>query len=250
MLNLEWTSFKNFIIAKNLSIQWAEDETFYYLSAVETAELFTCRISKTLTGDSTNKTDFETNYKSNGNASVNYVKLTDAAGNGITSTAVSGNRAIDALAVLAGGTDATKIGNAGDRLKVDALVSGAITAVSLPCNIIRQNEMAVTVKIETDVPNSTYTVATGKTFNIVSFGGSYDAQQPMYLRLKKQTGGSGAFVTIFKIVLSINGQDSLNYNLTLPAGLLIGTANDVFKMTYEPAVGRGSVWGSFMGVEY
>jgi hypothetical protein len=147
----------------------------------------------------------------------------------------------------------TQIGNVGDRLKVDAqLSSGSITITTLAaaCNIIKQAESAITVKVETDLTGSTYTVPSGKTFNLVSFCGSYDAAQPMYLRLKKQTGGVGAFVTILRFSLSVNGQDASNYNVTVPNGISLGTTGDVFKITYEPAVGRGNLWAGFFGVEY
>ena len=97
---------------------------------------------------------------------------------------------VSAISLLRGSTDGTMIGNVGDRLKVDAsLSSGSVTITTLAaaCNIIKQNEISVTVKVETDLPSSTYTVPAGKSFNLVSAGGSFDAQQPMYLRLKKQT---------------------------------------------------------------
>lgn len=70
MASLDWTTFKAFVDAKRLSIQWAEDTSFYYLSAVDAVDLFSCKISRTLPGDSSDLSDFETNYKSLGNASV------------------------------------------------------------------------------------------------------------------------------------------------------------------------------------
>jgi len=50
--------------------------------------------------------------------------------------------------------------------------------------------------------------------------------------------------------LSVNGQDATNYGVTVPNGIAIGVAGDVFKLTYEPAVGRGNLWAGFFGVEY
>jgi len=148
---------------------------------------------------------------------------------------------------IIGNTDGTMIDNVGDRLKVDASVTGTI--IISPANIIKQNEVAVTVKVETDFPSSTYTVPSGKTFSVVTFGGSYDAQQPMYIRFKKQTGGTGSFVTVFRENLSVNGQDASNFLITVPPGLLIGAAGDIFKITYEPSVGRGTLFAAFTGIE-
>jgi len=160
---------------------------------------------------------------------------------------------VRAISTLTGGTDGSQIGNTGDRLRVDAVLSSGsvtITALAAACNIIKQNEVTVNVKVETDFPSSTYTVPAGKSFNLVSFCGSYDVQQPIYLRLKKQTGGTGAFVTVLRTSLSVNGQDATNYGVTVPNGIAIGVAGDVFKLTYEPAVGRGNLWAGFFGVEY
>ena len=161
---------------------------------------------------------------------------------------------IESISNIRGSTDGALIGNVGDRLKVDAqLSSGSVTITALiaACNIFKQNEVVnIIVKVETDLPGCSYTVPTGKSFNLISMYGSYDVQQPMILRLKKQTGGTGAFGLVWKTVLAVNGQDPCNGGVTVPNGLLIGSVGDVFKLTYEPSVSRGTIWGTFMGVEY
>lgn len=70
MTSLDWTPFKAFIIAKSLSVQYAEDDSFYYLVANEGPNHFECKISKTLPGDATALSDFETNYKPSGNTRI------------------------------------------------------------------------------------------------------------------------------------------------------------------------------------
>ena len=157
---------------------------------------------------------------------------------------------IRTLSNLAGGTDGTQIGNNGDRLKVDTTITGIITGSLGANNILKQNEIAISVKVETDLPSSTYTVPTGKSFSLTTFSGSYDVQQPMIIRFKKQTGGTGAFVTLFRETLSVNGQDATNFTIAIPNSLIIGSVGDVFKVTYEPAVGRGSLWAGYTGIEY
>jgi len=156
---------------------------------------------------------------------------------------------IRTLSTLTGGTDGSQIGNTGDRLKVDATFSGTSTAVMTPSNIVKQNEISIAVKTQTVLPSSTYTVPAGKTFSLTTFGGSYDGQQPMYIRFQKQTGGSGAFATVLRETLSVNGQDSSNFSIIIPTGLLVGVATDVFQITYEAAVARGTLWAGYTGIE-
>jgi hypothetical protein len=159
---------------------------------------------------------------------------------------------------IKGGTDGTGIGNNGDKLKVDAYqaTSPWVTSdVNLSNqlgngNILRQSEISVTTKIESDLPSSTYTVPAGKSFRLSTFGGSFDIMSPMYVRLKKQTGGTGSFVTFLRFTLKIHGQDESDFQMVFPHGLNIGSAGDVFKITYESALAKGTFWGGFVGVEY
>ena len=170
---------------------------------------------------------------------------------GAVTLSVYGSDAVSLLytdSIIKGATDGTEIGNTGDRLKVDA---GTITATATltPSNILKQLEFAVNTKVETDATGVTYTVPPGKIFSLVSFNGSYDTMSPMYLRLKKQTGGTGAFNTLFRITLKIHGQDESDFQFVIPNGLLIGAAGDVFKVTYESALAKGTLWTGFMGIE-
>lgn len=139
-----------------------------------------------------------------------------------------------------------------ERLCVDANISGvSITAASvITANILRQDEINVTVKVETDLPNSTYTVPAGKVFGLTMFGGSYDTQSPMYIRLKKQTGGTGPWETLFRVTLKQHGQDESNHQITLSHAIMVGNPGDVFKITYDSALSKGSLWAGFTGAEY
>lgn len=149
---------------------------------------------------------------------------------------------------IIGATDNTPIGNTGDRLKVDANIT-SVAAGSPASNILKQNEYTLVTRAETDVPGVTYTVPAGKTFTLVSFMASFDAQPTLYIRLKKQTGGTGAFSTVFRINLEVGGQGQSTVPLTFPNGVLLGAATDVFKLTVESSIVKGNLWAAFAGIE-
>lgn len=142
--------------------------------------------------------------------------------------------------------------NGVERLAVDAKITGIeITAASvITANILRQDEIDINTKAETDLPNSTYTVPAGKVFGITMFGGSYDTQSPMYIRLKKQTGGTGPWETLFRVTLKQHGQDESNHQITLSHAIMVGDPGDVFKVTYESALSKGTLWAGYTGSEY
>jgi hypothetical protein len=147
------------------------------------------------------------------------------------------------------GADGTPIGHVGDALKVNASVT-VVPAPSTFGTIYRQNEITVATKTETDLPSGTYTVPSGKTFVFTSIAANYDTSSPLIIRLKKQTGGSGAFSTIYRLTLKQHGQDVSNVQFTVPFGIALGSAGDVFKLTYESALSKGSLWANFTGIEY
>lgn len=64
----QWSEFKAFVNARFLSIQYLEDSKFYYLKALDSAFIMQCDLDKN-PSDTTELTDFETNYKSKGNQS-------------------------------------------------------------------------------------------------------------------------------------------------------------------------------------
>ena len=148
-----------------------------------------------------------------------------------------------------GATDDTEIGNVGDRLKVDALVT-VTPAASTFGTILKQAEVTIASKTETDISATSYTVTTGKSFVLTSISANYDNNSPVIIRLKKQTGGTGSFVTQFRLTLEQHGQDPSNATIQIPYGVKIGSATDVFKLTYEAALIKGAVWACFTGLEY
>ena len=151
---------------------------------------------------------------------------------------------------LKGGSDDTLIGNVADRLKViDEDLITAVNGIAGVANIIRYAEIAVTSRTETDL-STPYTVAAGKTFAITSFVASYDAQAAMYVRVKKQTGGVGPFVTVFRMNMMSGGQGNSTISFDLGSGIDIGVAGDVFKMTYEASIAKGTISAVFAGSEY
>lgn len=137
----------------------------------------------------------------------------------------------------------------GDRLKVDSIVT-LLPESSGATAITRQTEHTVTTRSQVDATGVTYTVPAGKVFKLSNFAASFDHQCLVYARLKKQTGGVGDFVTLFRIVLKQQGQDEANFAHTFPLGLNIGAPGDVFKVTVEAALVKGVVWTGFAGLEF
>lgn len=140
-----------------------------------------------------------------------------------------------------------------------ALVSDSVThsmlssiasglGVSVP-GILKQYEAPITSRAELDIPNSFYTVGLGKKFLLTSFVGSYDAQATVYLRLKKQTNGIGAYSTVARITLQVSGQGQSTVPINFGNGVLVGNAGDVFKMTIETSLIKGTYWAGYTGVE-
>jgi hypothetical protein len=185
------------------------------------------------------------------------VKVVGASVSGTETNAVNATSdgRLTTESIILGATAATRIGNVTDKLKVidqdvvailNIIASGLGTVAA---GILKQNELAVTTKSEVDFTGTTYTVPTGKTFLLTSFIGSYDAQATVLLRLKKQTGGTGAFSTLFRITLEVGGQGSGTIPLNFGNGILVGTAGDVFKITIESSLIKGTVWAGYSGSE-
>jgi hypothetical protein len=154
---------------------------------------------------------------------------------------------IRSLTSLIGATDGTQIGNVGDAIKIAATITVASSTFGA---IFRRQEISVATKVETDLPSGSYTVPSGKTFVLTSINGNYDTQSPLVIRFKKQTGGSGAFATEWRLTLKQHGQDNSNVGFQIPYGIVMGAASDVLKLTYESALAKGSLWSSFTGLEY
>ena len=112
-----------------------------------------------------------------------------------------------------------------------------------------ENEQAISSKTETDIANTTYTVGAGKKFVLMALMASYDTASLIHIRLKKQTGGVGSFVTIVKMTLLTSSQGDGYGSYDLGNGLNIGNAGDVFKMTVEASVIKGNIWAAFGGSE-
>jgi len=154
-----------------------------------------------------------------------------------------------------GSTDGTNIGNVTDRLKViDQDVLAVLNAIASglgvsTAGILKQNEITISSRTETDLSGTTYTVPTGKKFSITSFSASYDFAGLVYIRFKKQTGGSGAFNQLFRIVMMQGSQGDSAPTINFGNGVQIGTAGDVFKITIEGSVPKGTVWAEYSGSE-
>jgi len=157
---------------------------------------------------------------------------------------------------LIGNTDLTKIGNLTDKLKVvdqDAIIVLNAIAAALgvtTAGIFIENEYQLSTTAETDIPSMTYTVPAGKAFLLTSFMGSYDNPATIHLRLRKQTGGVGAWNQLCRITLEVGGQGQSTIPLNFGNGIKIGVAGDKFKVTGEASVkNKGTIWSCFTGAE-
>lgn len=155
-----------------------------------------------------------------------------------------------------GGTTGQTIGNLTDRLKVidndviNTLLGLGGTSGFGVANVFRFNEVPVTSRNEFDLSGSTYVVPVGKTFAVTVFTGSYSSQAALYVRLKKQTGGTGPFLTILRMNMMAGGQGDSTLSLNLSNGVIVGSANDVFKITIESSIAKGTIQAAFAGVSF
>jgi len=132
---------------------------------------------------------------------------------------------------------------------VAILNSIAVSLGASTVGVSKYEMQTVTAKTETDLSTTVYTVPTGKKFSINNFTGSYDLQFTTVIRMKKQTGGTGTFNTIYAIVLEVGGQGQSTVPVTFGNGVIIGIAGDVFKLTYETTNSKGIVRAFFTGNE-
>lgn len=110
-----WTAWKAILTSKNFVYQSDDDGTIYTIWGYDGPEVHVCQIFKGTVPDSTiaaysqsqndsDKTDFVNNYLANSNKTINFTNIM-------------------------GATDATKIGNTGDRLKVESAFSTSISTI-------------------------------------------------------------------------------------------------------------------------
>ena len=67
--NLKWSDLKDFASSRNISIQWAISSNIYLLAAIDGPLEATAQIPITTPAGS-DQTDFETNFKPNGNQPI------------------------------------------------------------------------------------------------------------------------------------------------------------------------------------
>lgn len=65
-MEVTWTVFKSFVSTRSLSIQYVDINDTYYMKAFDGLFQLSCNLYK-LAADTTDVTDFETNFKANGN---------------------------------------------------------------------------------------------------------------------------------------------------------------------------------------
>jgi len=169
-------------------------------------------------------------------------------------TSAVGNVALKKIGLISG-DDYTPIGHVTDQLKViDQEGNTILNAISAALggsttSVFKQNEVAITSRTKFDLSNTTYTVPAGKKFLLTTFAGSYDASAVLYVRLEKQTGGVGAFVTQFRMSMMSGGQGDATLSMNFGNGINIGNPGDVFKLTVEASIAKGTIWAEFSGSE-
>lgn len=130
---ITWSELKNLASSKSSNMQYNEKSTIYVIFLIDGGMVFHTNILKDGSSDCV---DFETNYKPTSNK-----KIVDGA-------------------VLFGGTDNTKIGNVGNRLKVDAditSIGGAIIeSHSSKLRYVDMNAANGGIARDTSVTNAAY----------------------------------------------------------------------------------------------
>lgn len=154
--------------------------------------------------------------------------------------------------ILKGNTDQTLIGNVTDRLKViDEDAIAVLQTISLGVNpvadVFKHAEQAVSSRNAFDLTGTSYTVPTGKQFVLTSFSGSYDAQAALYIRLLKQTGGAGAWETLFRLNMMSGGQGNSTICFNIGDGIIVAQAGDILKLQVESSIAKGTVWAEYSG---
>jgi len=117
-------------------------------------------------------------------------------------------------------------------------------------NIYKKNTVTIASKNETDISSTDYTVPGGKSFALSFFDASFDAQSTVYIRIKKQTGGAGAWEEFQRSTLEVMGQGQSGMPKSIVPPVLAGVAGDKFKITYETGLIKGTLFVCFAGVEY
>jgi len=112
-MEISWTQFKTLIDTNNLRYKYIERTSAYFITGTDGGFKVTCILFKNAT-DTTDLDDFEANYK-------------------LLEVIVPRDANATPLRTLEGATDDTLIGNVGDRLKVDALLSVNDVTVSGGC---------------------------------------------------------------------------------------------------------------------
>lgn len=76
-INVDWTNFKNFVSERGLSIQYLDINGIYYLFAFDGIFSLTCKLEKSSPNPNVEQSDFETNFKANGNKKVGIPRDSD-----------------------------------------------------------------------------------------------------------------------------------------------------------------------------
>lgn len=168
-----WTKFKQYVIDRNLSIQYINDDPdIYELYAIDGGFVALCIIKKD-NPRNLDQVDFEDNYQANCN------KPNDR---------------------ITGGTNRTLIGNTGDRLKVDANINSVATgALSQYPNKLRHLDINVAnggIARNTTITNATWV-------DVFSYTGS-GSMASFFLNLEHNQD--------WQIRLLIDGQDVFGPN--------------------------------------
>lgn len=204
-----WQSLKALITTKSLRLQYEEEPDLYTIWGYDNPEVHICTIWKSVVPDGIllcgytqqqNDTD-KSDFENNFKASAN--------------------------------------APTGFGASTDTPLQISLPSVQLFSNIFKSLEYTVTTRDETGVSAVSYTVPTGKSFYLSSFGLYCYAPLPVYGRLKV-AGAS-------KVFLSASPSNGANEAYTRPT--LIATAGQQVTVTIEAELSRGTAWLGYTGIE-
>lgn len=210
----DWATEKRIKTTNSFTMYYTQDGTFYTVIEGNRFHQYW-----TVVNESSDITDFETNYKP---TAIAVLSLDDAISRILFPNQTDNDtvNVLNQILVQLGGTGTSNV------------------------TIIKDAEFTITTRSEVDVTGTSYTVPAGKIFRLTQFGVSSDNPAGAIFRLKVYNGAS--LLKSIKLVIQPNGGSN---SFTWPNGAQIATAGNVVKITHEAQAAKGFGWCGFAGFE-